>query len=194
MKQNPKYTYADYLTWNDNQRWEIIEGKRYALPSGNPTRHQTTVGNIIGLMGSYFKSWPYFGFFLDVRLGETPKIDESVINVVQPDIVGVYDESKLDNKGVTGSPDILIEILAPESMEKDWREKYDLYEKYGVRSYWIIDPGLKAAHIYILNDAGKFSQEARHEYEGIIESAIYPGLKIDLKELFKDVDQFGPQY
>jgi len=69
----------------------------------------------------------------DVRLPEADEMDEDVITVVQPDIVVICDEKKLDDKGSRGAPDIIIEILSPSTSAKDMKIKLALYKRHGVK-------------------------------------------------------------
>jgi Uma2 family endonuclease len=84
---------------------------------------------------------------LDVRLPETNEKDEDTKNVVQPDIVVICDSSKLDEKGCKGAPDLTIEIVSPASASIDNIKKMELYEKNGVKEYWIVHPIYKIVTI-----------------------------------------------
>jgi Uma2 family endonuclease len=76
----------------------------------------------------------------DVRLPEEDEADERIATVVQPDITVVCDPSRLDDKGCRGAPDWIVEIVSPSSVSMDYIRKLALYEKHGVREYWIVHP------------------------------------------------------
>jgi len=135
-KLNKKFNYADYLNWADDERWEIIEGVPYNM-SPAPAREHQRVSAIIFVKIYNFLSGKecevYFAPF-DVRLAETKnEADEEIETVVQPDIVVICDQNKLDKRGCLGSPDIMVEILSPATSYKDQTEKLLLYEKHGVK-------------------------------------------------------------
>ncbi|RKX77956.1 MAG: hypothetical protein DRP87_07630 [Spirochaetes bacterium] len=68
------------------------------------------------------------------------------------------DKSKLTEKGCTGAPDWIIEILSPYTSRKDMSIKYELYQRHGVRDYWIADPGNMYIHVYILDEASRYPE------------------------------------
>lgn len=129
------YSFADYLTWNDDERREIIEGKIFDMSPAPDRHHQAISMKLSVVFGTYLKNRKcrVFAAPFDVRLYNKPvKNDKDIDTVVQPDIVIVCDEKKLDNRGCIGSPDMVIEILSPSSSGKDIFEKLPLYEKYGI--------------------------------------------------------------
>jgi len=140
------YTYADYLEWDDNIRYELIEGIPYAMSS--PTiSHQEVSAQITAQFVFYLrgKRCRVFAAPLDVRLYDN--------TVVQPDIVVICDPSKLtDNKNCMGAPDLVIEILSPSTSKVDKSYKKLLYEKAGVREYWIVDVNKKFVNVFILEN------------------------------------------
>lgn len=82
--------------------------------------------------------------------------DNSVDTIVQPDISIFCDDKKLDDQGAVGAPDLVVEILSPSTAVKDLREKFYLYEKVGVREYWIVDPANETLTVYIPDKNGKY--------------------------------------
>ena len=99
----------------------------------------------------------------------------------------VCDEAKLDARGCSGSPDLVVEILSPSTGKKDYNEKYFLYEKNGVREYWIVNPDAESVEIFHLkegryNSIGVFGE---YDVEESVSSQIFPDLTLKLSELFK---------
>ena len=140
------YTYADYLTWDEGERVEILYGEPVMSPAPN-RRHQDISRQLVRQIGNFLDGKPcklYYAPF-DVRLfekdGDPP---EDVDTVVQPDIAVICDESKLDDAGCKGAPDLIIEILSQSTRTHDKTRKYRLYQRAGVREYWIVDPVHKA--------------------------------------------------
>jgi Uma2 family endonuclease len=108
---------------------------------------------------------------------------------VQPDFGIVLDETKVFDEGIRGVPDFLVEVLSKTSKKYDYNDKYNLYEKFGVTEYWIIDPIDKVISVYILNSDKKYI-ETVYDYSAnsdlSINTSIIKGLEIKLKDIFKE--------
>src|SRR5260221_2999835 len=129
------YTYADYLKWKFEERLELFRGKIYKL-SAPATRHQEISMSLSSYFFNYLKGKKCKAFHapFDVRLPvKNRKKDDEVNTVVQPDICVICDETKLDERGCCGAPDLVAEILSPGNSKKEVRLKYELYEEAGVR-------------------------------------------------------------
>ena len=183
------YTYADYLSWMDEQRRELINGVAYKLMSA-PSRFHAKISSKLLFIFSWFvekrrgKCEIYHAPF-DVRLpknGETA--NEKIDTVVQPDICVICDKSKLDDAGCIGAPDLIVEVQSPSTAKRDLREKFDLYELSGVKEYWIVYPNEKGITVYILQENGKYNDGTTYEFSGKVPVGIFEGLEVDLKELF----------
>jgi len=185
--KNEKYTYADYLSWDTNVQYEIIEGVPLAKFPAPNRFHQTVSGNLFGLIWIYLrgKSCQVFAAPFDVRLAEDDEDDESATNIVQPDIVIYCDKNKLDERGAKGAPDLVIEILSFSTKKLDTQDKFRIYQRAGVKEYWIINPDAKTIAVYIHN--GK-TFEAAENFIGntIIKPSIFEDLEVKLSEIFMD--------
>jgi Uma2 family endonuclease len=177
--QNERYTYADYCTWDENERWELINGVAYAM-STPVQAHQETLTGLFGQLYNFLKGKPCKVFVapFSVRLNA----DEADNTVVEPDLMVVCDEKKLDGKGVVGAPDFVIEIISPSSVRRDRIIKYNLYRDAGVKEYWIVDPEYKTLQACILKD-GQYILTAYGE-EDIAPVSILPGCEINLNDVF----------
>jgi Uma2 family endonuclease len=185
------YTYADYLSWMDDKRRELIDGVVYDLLSA-PTRFHAKISTKIVSLIDWFvrkkkgKCGIYHAPF-DVRFpknGETA--DDKIYTVVQPDICVVCDPEKLDDRGCIGAPDLIVEVQSPSTAKRDLYEKFDLYEKAGVREYWVVFPREKALTVFLMQENGKFNDGTAYEFEAKVPVSIFQGLTIDLEELFED--------
>jgi Uma2 family endonuclease len=180
------YTYKEYLTWPEEERWELINGRAYAMTPAPSTRHQRIVRALSNQLINFLekKSCEVFFAPFDVKLPEYGESEDEIITVVQPDIVVICDKTKIDDKGCKGAPDIVIEILSPETGDKDKKEKFALYEKHGVKEYWLVDPLDNTVMVFKLknNEYGKPAVYAKNDQ---ISTPILKGLKINLKLVFK---------
>ena len=183
-----RYSYKDYETWNDTARWEIIDGVPYNM-SPSPSRiHQAIMGIIFNKFFNFLegKKCKVYAAPLDVRLADEEGNEENTGNVVQPDIVVVCDNSKLDNKGVKGAPDLVVEIISPSSASMDYIKKLELYEKNNVKEYWIVHPIDKIVMVYKIGEDGKYGKPVIYSEENKVEVGILCNeLTIDLGDVFK---------
>ena len=133
-KSAEKYTISDYLTWPDDERWEIINGEIYNMSPAPSIKHQNVVVIFARIIGNELKGKPCRPFVAptDVVLSDH--------DIVQPDIIVVCDVKKITEANIQGATDLVVEVLSPATALKDKREKKALYERSGVREYIIIDP------------------------------------------------------
>ena len=182
---NKRYTYADYCTWNDDERWELIDGVPFNMAPAPSWGHQGVSGEIYWQIKNFLKDHPCKAFYapVDVRLDA----DGADNTVVQPDILIVCDESKLekDGRSVVGAPDFTLEIISQHTAIRDWVVKRELYEKYGVKEYWILDLKNTILVVNILED-GKYVSETYDESNTAVPIKVLEGCTIDLTEVFKE--------
>ncbi len=145
-KIDQKYTYTDYLSWPDEERWEIIDGAAYNMSPAPGVKHQNVVGIFYRIIGNKLSGKPCKPFIAptDVVLSES--------DVVQPDIFVVCDKEKITEANIQGAPDLVVEVLSPATALKDKREKKGLYEKSGVKEYIIVDPLELYAERFLLKE------------------------------------------
>ena len=188
------YSYADYLTWTDNKMRELINGIVYAFSA--PTRkHAIAVRTFFCRTFLYMtkrkrkgKCEIYTAPF-DVRLPKNGETDnDKIYDVVLPDICVICDPSKLDGAGCIGAPDLIAEVLSPSTATIDLNKKFKLYEKNGVKEYWVVDPHNDAVTVFILQEDGKYDEGTAYEMRrGATHVPVktLEGLVIELKELFE---------
>ena len=124
------YTYADYLTWKIEETVELIRGKIFRMSPAPSWYHQEISSNLLfklfySLGG---KACKVYHAPFDVRLPSPPgkTAPEKITTVVQPDISVICDLEKLDIKGCLGPPDWIIEIVSPNTANKDTQDKYEV--------------------------------------------------------------------
>jgi Uma2 family endonuclease len=182
------YTYADYLTWVDDVRRELIDGF-IKLMSAPRSKHVEISYNISWRLGVYLMNNKcgcrvYYAPF-DVRLPQNGETEHGKIyTVVQPDICVVCDLSKIDELGCLGAPDMIVEILSPSTMKRDMNEKFNLYERSGVKEYWIVSPADKTVQTFLLQEDGKYDDGALYERKGKVPVHIFSDYHIDMEDIF----------
>ncbi|CAD5278849.1 MULTISPECIES: Uma2 family endonuclease [unclassified Imperialibacter] len=183
-----KVTYADYLTWPDGERWEIIDGMPYNMSPAPSRRHQKISGTIHFHLQNFLrnKKCEVYASPFDVRLSEDYSQEELVENVVQPDLSVFCDKNKLDEKGAIGAPDLVVEILSPSTSKKDMSEKLLLYQKFEVKEYWVVDPEGEDVRVFVLDENGRFYLFSILKKEEALKSKLFSGLTIPLEELFAE--------
>ena len=188
LKEPDRFTYADYLTWPDEERWELIDGEAYDMSPGPEVQHQRLVVRLSTRFAVHLEGKPCQVFVapLDVRPMATSEMsDEEVDTVVQPDLLIVCDKKKLEKRGVVGAPDLVVEILSPYTFRKDLSKKFDLYERAGVREYWIVYPMEKIIHVYRLED-GRYGKPYSAASGKMIEVAWLDDFRLDVAAVFAE--------
>ena len=185
LAENDRYTFADCLSWPENERIELIEGE--AVMMSLPTRiHQEISGELSRQLANFLegKKCKVYAAPFAVRLfekeGDTPK---DVDTMVEPDISVVCDSSKLDDAGCKGAPDLVIEILSPSTMRHDRVVKFNLYQRAGVREYWIIDPDEQTVLVYLLEDGRYIAKELGGAGDRV-QVNVLDGCFIELQKVF----------
>lgn len=176
-----QHTYADYLTWPDGERHELIDGIAYIKEPPAPSRfHQELTGELylqvrLALEGT---SWRAYVAPFDVRLPKAGEADDQIDTVVQPDVLIVCDRRKLDRRGMCGAPDWVAEVLSPTTASHDQIVKIPIYERAGVREVWLIHPMDRILTIYRLDD-GSYGPPTILELKGRTTIAAIPGVSVD---------------
>lgn len=188
QKQNVRYTYGDYKKWDEGERWELIDGIAYNMTPAPSRKHQKVLTDLLRQFATYLVDKPcevYVAPF-DVRLPENDEADDDISTVVQPDISIICDSSKLDEAGCKGSPDLIVEILSASTSRKDQKEKFQRYERAGVREYWLVDPVANTVMLFTLGADGRYGRPDVYGSEDKIKVGIFSDLEIDLQAAFMD--------
>lgn len=157
QRKEETYTLADALTWDEGERIEIIEGEPVMHAAPVP-QHQRAVSEFDRQLGNYLldKKCNVYPAPFAVRLFEKKEDrPENVTTMVEPDVSVVCDDAKIDESGCKGAPDFIAEILSPSTQRHDRLTKLNLYERAGVREYWIVDLAGRVVQKYMLEE-GRF--------------------------------------
>lgn len=185
LRDTLHHTYADYLTWSDGERDELIDGIAYVKepPAPSPS-HQELVGELyhqIRLALDRKSGRVYIAPF-DVRLPKAGEADDHVDTVVQPDVLIVRDLSKIDGRGMRGAPDWIAEVLSPTTASHDQILKLPIYERAGVLEVWLVHPTDRTLTIYRLEGAC-YGRPINLELQGRTAISAIPGVSIDWNRL-----------
>lgn len=186
--EKARYTFADCLTWEENERIEIIDGEAVMMAPPSSV-HQEIVAELTRQFGNYLegkrcKVYPApFGVRLFERDGEAP---EDVDTMVEPDLSVVCDRSKIDKYGCKGAPDLVVEILSPSSLRHDRFVKLGLYQRAGVREYWIVDPEYKSVQVFAQDGVGSLRISEEYGRGDVARVNVLEGCFIDLGKVFPE--------
>ncbi len=182
-----RYTFADYLTWDEDDHIELIYGYPYMMSSPS-TEHQLVSGELFAQLHAYLadKKCRVIAAPYAVRLfEEVSDRPEDVNTVVEPDLVVICDPSKMDRRGCKGAPDLVIEILSPSSRRHDRIVKLDLYQRAGVREYWVVNPEDRTVQVMLLKDSYLLPVED-YGREDMAKVNILEDCTIDLSKVFSE--------
>jgi Uma2 family endonuclease len=183
-------TYGDYRSWSEDERWELIDGVAFDMSPAPSMPHQAlsmelahAIRTFVGRGGCRVFAAPF-----DVLFPAAPdQPEDEVSTVVQPDLAVVCDPGKLRNFGCFGAPDWIIEILSPYTSRRDIVAKLALYERQGVREYWVVDPGNRFIHVYLRGEDGRYLDPRLFVGKVVVRSTVCDGLEIGLADLFSAI-------
>lgn len=181
------YTYRDHRSWTVSSRLELIRGRIYPLPRAEHMQHQYAVTAIASALHRHIRGHGFvFPGPLDVLLTDDNDY-ENAQTVLQPDITVVCDSSKLKPRGCFGAPDLVVEITSPSTVKRDLHEKLRLYEEFGVREYWVVQPRDRTLVVHSPGPDGRYVPSRLITMGDTIPSRIFPDLQIDSESMFTDV-------
>lgn len=179
IDRTKEWTKDDYLMLGEmNSPCQLIKGALFMSPSPAPY-HQTILSNIYDILKTEGKKTGGIALFAPVDL----YIDSK--NVFQPDIIYISKENKniITHRAIEGVPDLVVEIISPSDFFLDRNTKKRVYQKIGIKEYWIIDPGNQTLEIYL---SSQTNPEVPHLYvvgEGQVTSTVIASLAFDLKAI-----------
>lgn len=179
LAQTKAYTEDDYYNLPEDVRAELIDGQLIYNQAAPSTTHQIILGELHTAINNYIKSkggsCRVFPAPFAVNLCQNSK------TIVEPDISVICDRGKITDKGCTGAPDWIIEIISPSNPGHDYIRKLNLYADAGVREYWIVDPRIEKVFVYCLEQADL--QIGTYTFNDKIKVNIYEDLWIDFQAL-----------
>jgi Uma2 family endonuclease len=182
---NRRLTYDDLLLFpeDDRLRHEIIDGVHYVTAAPN-LRHQDLVGRLYLAIGNFLASHPGIG-----RVFVSPvDVVFTIHDVVGPDLVFVAGDQTdiLTEANIQGAPAIVVEILSKSTRSRDERIKKQLFDRGGVREYWMVDPDRSQLIVHLREVDGFHACAPLSAAEGaVLTTPLLPGFSLSLSELFQ---------
>lgn len=179
LLKNDHYTSEDYWNLPEEERAELINGKFYDMAP--PSRiHQKLVSKLTALFNQYITD--HHGFCEVYPAPFAVNLDADDKDWVEPDISVICDPNKLTDRGCSGAPDLIFEIVSPASRKMDYSLKNMIYSQAGVREYWIVDPAKEKVVVYCYEND---SDPCLYSFDADVPVGIYPGLTIRIRDLLK---------
>jgi Uma2 family endonuclease len=184
-RADTRFTYDDFVHFpDDGKRHELIDGEHYVTPSPN-LRHQDLVQRLLVELVLYLRTHPGAGRVfvspLDVVL--------SHYDIVEPDLLFVAGDQAaiMTEKNIQGAPALVVEVLSKSTRKRDAQTKRRLFERTGVREYWLVDPALDTVQVFRPSAEGKLARvaELTAEDDGVLTTPLLPECAIGLRELFR---------
>lgn len=189
LPQEKNYTYADLLDWPEDERVELIYGEPYLMAPGPLFAHQTISFSIALQLGKYLegkKCRALCAPFDVVLFAGDDDQAENADTVVQPDVFVVCDPSKWHKRYCKGAPDLVVEILSSSTSRHDRITKFNLYQRAGVKEFWIVDPRTKTVMVHTLED-GQYHAPVAYSSNAVVPVGVLEDCKIDLKPVFEGI-------
>jgi Uma2 family endonuclease len=172
-----RYTWHDYRSWPDDDRWQVIDGEAYAMTAAPATRHQKLLVRLAAALETFLqgKSCEVYPAPTDLKLSD--------VDIVQPDLMVVCEPDKVRSTHVEGPPTLVVEILSPSTAALDRGRKLDLYAASGVKEVWLVTPYPSLIEIFVL-DRNVYRRAHAFTRDQPFRCPAFPGLNIDLDALF----------
>ena len=186
------------LAFKNEDRYEMIDGKVVMMSPRPATNHGIISGNIYHIFRKYLQGKKCRAF-MD---GHELHLDEK--NSLVPDAMIVCNKEMIKSDGIHGVPDLVVEVLSPSTAARDKGVKKDLYEKFGVKEYWIASPGDKSIEVHLLRNGkfdldniytvypdwqwSKMSEEEKAAAALSFRVSLYDDVVVDVREIFENVE------
>ena len=180
MVTTPRLTYQDYANLEGDERYELLDGELILV--GSPNENHQIASMKIG--------YRMYSFVEENDLGQVFHAPYDVLftdtDVVQPDILFVSKEREhiRTPANIQGAPDVIVEVLSPSSVRRDWHDKRGLYASHGVREYWIVDPVHQIVSVLLLQD-GELEVDGTYTEGDAVASTTLEGFSVGLDEIFE---------
>ena len=177
-KVRQRFSWNEYKEWPEDERWQIIDGQAFCMTAAPNIRHQKVTGNLYALIREKLKGRPCFPF-----IAPTDVVFDDY-NIVQPDVLVVCEKNRITDANIQGAPDLVIEVISPSNSFMDKKLKLELYERFAVPEYLLVDPVGDLVERYRLVE-GKYGRADIFPWHEELPLVSLPGLVINLWEAFE---------
>ena len=173
------FTYEDLLhTPDDGKRYEVLEGDLVVSPSPS-WKHQRVSRKLNAVLAIAEQAGRGYAVYapMDVVFGEH--------DVVEPDLLFIAkgNERLITDNNIQGAPDLVVEVISEGSRNRDVITKRGIYERYGVRFYWLVDPEEETVRVFELKD-GAYGEPVTLQADQQLGCSLFPGITQDVGQLF----------
>ena len=177
--RNTRYLWTDVQHFDEDQRWELIDGYPFAM-SSPLTVHQVISMQLTASLLPLLRGGPcrLLAAPMDVKLSER--------DLVQPDLLVVCDPSQFQRTHIEGAPRVGVEILSDSSLRHDRLRKMNLYARAGVSEYWIVTPHLPMVEVFS-NQNGHFVVAGSYTESDMLRSPAFPDWALELAPVFENL-------
>lgn len=179
INRNIKFTVKDYMSIQDDKRYELLEGELVVVPSPS-FDHQQILMDLAFFLREFVR---------ERDLGRVAIAPLDVVlsdhDVLQPDILFISkDRGYIIAPGnIRGAPDLVIEILSPSTEQRDRAIKSTIYARYGAREYWLVSPTERTVEVLALAEEG-YKTHGVYGAEDTLVSPLLQGLLLPIKAIF----------
>lgn len=177
-KNRQMFSWNDYKKWPEDERWQIIDGQAYCMTAAPNIKHQKVTGNLYASIRERLKGKPCTTF-----IAPTDVVFDDY-NIVQPDVLVVCDKTRITDANIQGAPDLVIEVISPSNSFMDKKQKLEMYERFAVPEYMLVDPVGDLVERYFLVD-GKYGRAEIFPWHEELQLLSLPGVQISLWEIFE---------
>ena len=183
--------------FKERRKYEILDGKISYMASGT-SNHNRIIGNVFNILRTFMrgKKCQTFVNGVDVIFSEK--------DIFVPDVAVVCNKDIIKPDGIYGAPDLIVEVLSKSTAKKDISYKKNIYEKYGVKEYWLISQYERSIQVYLLKDGvyvfdniyqiyedyliKGMDEEEKSEIIKEFKTSLYDDLIISVEEVFENVE------
>lgn len=181
MTLKDHFTYKEYATWPEDERWELIHGEAFEM-SAPTTTHQAWVGELYRQAANILKGKPCKPFLSPVDtfplLAKGDDLNKAD-SVVQPDVLITCDREQILEKGIVGPVAWCLEVLSPSTSFKDQTQKLALFEEAGIPEYWLFNPVNCHLHVYLLGPDRRYGPPRVYVDRQVVALTAVPGVELD---------------
>ncbi len=177
------YTVADYALWPEGERWELIDGEAYLMTPAPSRRHQQIAAQLVGQFLASLQGRPCTVYPAPSDLTFGDKADDQADTVVQPDLFVMCGSHGGTENRVIGVPVLIIEILSPSSARRDKIVKLALYQRVGVKEYWIVDPIYEVIDVFVHNGT-EYGRSQTVAKDDSLALSTLDGVSVDVEAVF----------